>query len=285
MLATAHDMDREWRIITALARTEVPVPAAVARCEDAAITGAPFYVMEFVDGLVVRDAEIARGELDEASRRAAAWSLVDTLVDLHRVDPDEVGLGDLARREDYVARQLKRWDRQVREGSARDLPLLHEVHDRLAASIPDQGPATIVHGDYRLDNLIVSPAGEVRAVLDWELCTLGDPMADLGLLMVYWSESEDEEVLPLGSSPTTVEGFPTRREVADRYAERSGRDIAELDYFQAFGYWKLACVLEGVYTRFAAGAYAHEDEGVKAFGQVVLQLVDKAAETAGRAGR
>ena len=285
VLASAHDVAREYRLMDALQPTAVPVPSLVGLEEDPTVTGGPFYMMDFVDGLVVRDAEIAREELDVDGRRAAAWSLVDVLVDLHRVDPDEVGLDDLAKREDYMARQLKRWDRQVREGSPRDLALLHEVHDRLAASIPEQGPATIVHGDYRLDNLIVSPAGEVRAVLDWELCTLGDPMADLGLLMVYWSESEDEEVLPLGSSPTTVEGFPTRREVAERYAERSGRDIGELDYFQAFGYWKLAGVLEGVYTRFAAGAYAHEDEGVKAFGQVVLQLGERAAEMVERAGR
>ena len=285
VLESAHDMGREHRIQAALQDTPVPVPPLVGYEADPEVTGAEFYVMDFVDGLVARDADVARDHLTPAARGRAGESLVEVLVELHRVDPDAAGLGDLARKEGYIARQLKRWLGQYEKGSERDIPAIPEVHDRLAAGIPDQGPATIVHGDYRLDNLILSPEGDVQAVLDWELCTLGDPLADVGLLMVYWTETEAEEILPLGSAPTTVDGFPGRQEVAARYAELSGRDISQLDFYVAFGYWKLAVILEGVYTRFAAGAYEHQDEGVRAFGDIVLKLAEKASEAAASAGR
>ncbi len=285
VLESAHDMGREHRIITALAQADVPVPATLGFEPDTSVTGAPFYVMEYVDGPVIRDADSAREALDLDARRAAAESLVDTLVRLHAVDPDEVGLGDLARKEDYIARQLKRWHGQYQKGKIRDLPLVDEVHDRLAADIPDQGKASIVHGDYRLDNVIVSTEGEVRAVLDWELCTLGDPMADLGLLMIYWSEPGDEDI-PLISAPTVVEGFPTRREVAERYAERSGRDTSQLAFYEAFGLWKLAIILEGVYGRYRSGAYGDVPESVWGpFGDIVVRLTERAAAAATTAGR
>lgn len=285
VLESAHDMGREHRIQAALQETPVPVPPLVGYESDTDVTGAEFYVMEFVDGLVARDADVARDHLTPAARERAGESLVEVLVGLHEVDPDAAGLGDLARKEDYIARQLKRWLGQYEKGSERDISLIPEVHARLAAGIPEQGPAAIVHGDYRLDNVIVSPAGEVQAVLDWELCTLGDPLADVGMLMVYWTESEEEEILPLGSAPTTVDGFPGRQDVAARYAELSGRDISQLDYYVAFGFWKLAVILEGVYTRFSSGAYAHEDEGVRAFGDIVLRLAEKASGAAASAGR
>ena len=285
VLQSAHDMGREHRIITALADAAVPVPPTVGYEPDEAVTGAPFYVMRFVDGEVVRDSAAARTHLDAETRAAASADLVDVLVRLHEVDVDAVGLGDLARKEDYLARQLKRWHGQLQQGGGRDLPVLDDVHARLVADIPPQGPATVVHGDYRLDNLILDPAsGRVQAVLDWELTTLGDPLADLGLLMVYWAEPGDD-VLPLLDSPTTVEGFWTREQIAARYAEASGRDIAELDYYVAFGYWKLACILEGVYSRFASGAYGETDDSFEAFGDMVLALGERASEAAARAGR
>ncbi|MBW3662408.1 MAG: phosphotransferase family protein [Actinobacteria bacterium] len=285
VLPSAHDMGREHRIISALATTDVPVPPTVGFCADPDVTGAPFYVMEHVDGAILRGAEVAEEALDPAGRRRAGEDLVDVLVRLHSVDPDAVGLGDLAKKEDYIARQLHRWFGQYEKGGTRELPLIEDVHDRLAKAIPAQGPAAIVHGDYRLDNLILSPEGEVRAVLDWELCTLGDPLADVGLLMVYWAEPGDESI-PLLDAPTVVDGFLGRVEVAQRYAERSRRDLAELDYYVAFAYWKLALILEGVYTRFAAGAYGdHEDEGVKQFAEVVLRLGERADEALRRVGR
>ncbi|MFA9445848.1 phosphotransferase family protein [Egicoccus sp. AB-alg6-2] len=285
VLPSAHDMGREHRIITALEPTNVPVPVTIGYEADDEVTGAPFYVMQFAEGEVVRDAAAARTHLDVATRSAVSADLVDVLVRLHEVDVDAVGLGDLARREDYLARQLKRWHGQLQQGATRRLPVLDDVHARLVADIPAQGQATIVHGDYRLDNLVLDPAtGRVRAVLDWELTTLGDPLADLGLLLVYWAEPGDD-VLPLLDSPTTVEGFWTREEVAARYAEASGRDVAQLDYYLAFGYWKLACILEGVYGRFASGAYGETDGSFEAFGDMVVALGERAADAAGRAGR
>jgi aminoglycoside phosphotransferase (APT) family kinase protein len=285
VLESAHDVGREHRIVAALAASDVPVPPVVGMESDESVTGAPFYVMRFVDGLVVRDAAAAR-TLGAEVRRAAADDLVDVLGRLHAVDPDAVGLGDLGRKEDYLARQLARWHRQLSSGRTRDLPILDEVHGRLAADVPPQGPATIVHGDYRLDNLIVDPAsGRVSAVLDWELTTLGDPLADVGLLQVYWSQQGDRTI-PLLDSPTLVDGFPTRPEIADRYADATGRDLSQLSYYVAFGYWKLACILEGVYTRYASGAYGGSDDGsFEAFGQVVIQLAERAAEAATEAGR
>jgi aminoglycoside phosphotransferase (APT) family kinase protein len=285
VLQSAHDMGREHRIISALGPADVPVPATVGFEEDDAVTGAPFYVMEHVEGVVVRDTATAASALDASARTAASEDLVDVLVRLHEVDVDAVGLGDLAKREDYLARQLKRWRGQLHQARTRELPVLDEVHDRLVAAIPDQGPATIVHGDYRLDNLILDPAtGQVRAVLDWELTTLGDPLADVGLLLVYWADPGDE-VIPLLDAPTTVEGFLSRREVAERYAERSGRDLSQIEYYVAFGYWKLACILEGVYSRYSSGAYGDTDDSFRAFGDVVIALGERAAEAAAQAGR
>jgi aminoglycoside phosphotransferase (APT) family kinase protein len=285
VLPSAHDMAREHRIIAALAGTEVPVPAAVALCEDPEVTGAPFYVMGYVDGTVPRDEATVAAAFDEPARAAAADSLVDALVALHRVDPDAVGLGQLGRREGYLERQLRRWQRQLEQSRTRELPVLDEVHRRLAASIPAQvGPARIVHGDFRLDNVILSPAGRVLAVLDWELCTLGDPLADVGLLLVYWAEPDDA-ALPLGTAPTTLPGFPSRAALAAAYAARSGRAVDDLDYYQAFGYWKLAVILEGVHARYTAGAYGQGDDTWRAFAGTVVQLADRALEATARAGR
>ena len=189
-----------------------------------------------------------------------------------------MGLGELAKRSDYVARQLHRWRGQYEKQHTRELPLITEVHDRLVARIPEQGAATIVHGDYRLDNMILSPSGEVAAVVDWELCTLGDPLADVGLLMVYWGE-EGDELVPLMRPATMAPGFPNREDVKARYAERSGRDLSEIDFYVALGLWKLAIILEGVYARYAAGQYGAEAaEGAKQFGRTVERLTEAAAE-------
>lgn len=289
VLPSAHDVGREHRVMAALADTPVPVPAMVGHESDPSVIGTGFVVMEHVDGQVVRDEQAAREVLGLDQRQRAGRSLVDVLVDLHAVDPDEVGLGDLARREDHLARQLHRWRGQLHRGrqqhGARELPLLDEVHDRLARDIPEQGEATIVHGDYRLDNLVLGAEGDVRAVLDWELTTLGDPLADVGLLAVYWSDPGDEMV-PLISAPTVADGFPRRAEVLSRYADRSGRDLSALDYHVAFGCWKLAVILEGVRARFASGAYGDADDGSwRPFGDVVEQLAERARDAAGAAGR
>ena len=285
VLESAHDMGREHRIIAALAATDVPVPPTLGYEPDPAVSGAPFYVMAYVAGEVVRDVASAEHALAASARAAAGHDVVDVLVRLHAIDPDEVGLGDLARRDGYLERQLRRWHRQLEAGRTRDLPLLDEVHRRLAAAVPEQGPATIVHGDYRLDNLIIDPStGRIRAVLDWELTTLGDPLADVGLLQVYWTEPGDDTPV-LVDAPTTVLGFPSRDELTERYASRSGRDLSDLQYYVAFGYWKLACILEGVYGRYASGAYGDTDDSFRAFGHLVVALGELAADAATAAGR
>lgn len=275
VLATAHDMAREHRIIAALADTDVPVPPVIGLCTDDAVNGAPFYVMDRVEGLVLRDVESAT-DLTPEVRRRASLSLAENLARVHAVDPDHVGLGDLGRKEGYIERQLKRWQGQFEKARTRDVPSVVEAHDRLAASVPEQRGATIVHGDYRLDNCMIDPAtGEVVAVLDWEICTLGDPLADLGLLMVYWTEPDD----PFGALPgaaTTLAGFPGRAEMVAAYEAASGRDVDSLDYYQAFGYWKLACILEGVFTRYKAGAMGNDGADADAFGGVVQLLAEQA---------
>ena len=281
-LGSAHDMGREYRAVSALAGTEVPVSPLVGICEDEGVTGAPFYVMEFVEGPVLRGPDEAALFPDESDRHEIGVRVAETLAALHSVDPDAVGLGELGRKEGYVPRQLKRWHGQWEQSKTRELPLVDEVHARLAERIPEQGPARIVHGDYRLDNLILAPpqpdggagraAPEIAAVVDWELCTLGDPLADLGLLMVYWAEPEDRMV-PLFEPATRAPGFPGRAEIASIYAELTGRDISGLDYYTALGYWKLAIILEGVVARYSAGQHGETDDSFRIFVQVIEHLV------------
>jgi len=282
-LGSAHDMAREFKVVSALGPTEVPVAPVVGLCEDETVNGAPFYVMAFVEGPVLRGLAEAEGLTEEPQRLAIGNRVADTLAAIHAIDPDAIGLGDLGRKEDYVARQLRRWQGQWEKSKTRELATIDSLHDRLAARIPSQGPATIVHGDYRLDNMILTPAGEVAAVVDWELCTLGDPLADVGLLMAYWPTREQAEVA-LGQPANLAPGFPTREQLAARYAERSGRDLSDLDFFLALGYWKLAIILEGVYARYVAGGYGKVDEGIHEFARLVERLAEAADEAERRGG-
>jgi aminoglycoside phosphotransferase (APT) family kinase protein len=274
-LGSAHDMGREFKVVSALGRTEVPVAPVVGLCEDESVNEAPFYVMEFVEGPILRGLAEAETFPDEGDRREIGERVADTLVQIHAVDPDAAGLGDLGRKEDYVARQLHRWQGQWEKSRTRELEPIDRVHEALSARIPEQGPATIVHGDYRLDNMILTDSGEVAAVVDWELCTLGDPLADVGLLMVYWPDRR-EDTIALGMPANLAPGFPTREEMTSRYAERSGRDLANLDFYVALGYWKLAIILEGVYARYTAGGYGKVNEGVEAFARLVERLAEEA---------
>jgi aminoglycoside phosphotransferase (APT) family kinase protein len=278
VLASAHDMGREHRIIAGLQDSAVPVPPALGYCDDPDVNGARFYVMGFVDGYVVRDRDLAERALDLDARANAGRSIVDTMAAIHAVDLDAAGLSDLGRHEGYVARQLKRWYGQWQQSKTRELPAVDAVHDALAARIPDQGPATIVHGDYRLDNCIVDVRGEVAAVLDWEICTLGDPLADVGLLHVYWTGPDDEPTA-WHSPATTAAGFWNRDRLIDRYAAMSGRDLADLEFYIAFAYWKLACILEGVYARYVGGALGDRDPAeLTPFAAQVEGAAQRAAE-------
>jgi aminoglycoside phosphotransferase (APT) family kinase protein len=253
-LATAHDMQREWRVLRALGSgSGVPVPRVLASCEDEGVTGARFYVMEFVDGLILRTAASAVG-LDAQAARTAMRSLVQTQAALHQLDAAAVGLGDLGRPGSYLARQLARWRKQVEAAAVRELPLLGRVHDALVANLPAEsaGPA-LVHGDYRFDNTVLGPDHRLRAVLDWELCTLGDPVADFFWSQMYWSDPDDElGVIP--DAPTRAPQFPRRAEVEGYYAELTGFDLSRRDFYRAFGWWKQACIVEGVHARLLHGA-------------------------------
>ena len=252
VLATAHDMAREHRIISAVGRTSVPVPPALGLCTDDEVNGAPFYVMGYVDGVVLDNPERAASMSPEL-RRAASLHLIDVLADLHAVDVDAVGLGDLAKREGYVERQVKRWSTQWDRSKTRELPAIDEVARRLADRMPQQQGVAIAHGDYRFGNCLTDvDHGRIAAVLDWELCTLGDPLADVGYLGVYWADPGSEQLRP--NDPTGIDGFPSYGELLERYAGRTGRDLSEIDYYVAFSSWRLAVISEGVYARFLHGA-------------------------------
>jgi aminoglycoside phosphotransferase (APT) family kinase protein len=235
------------------------VPPALGLCEDASVNGAPFYVMAWVDGAVLAGADDVTKHFPAGKRWRIGESTIEVLAALHRVDPDAVGLGDLGRRENYLARQLRRWKLQWEQTRTRELPLMDEVHAILAAELPEQVGAAIVHGDYRLGNAITGWDGELAAVLDWELCTLGDPLADLGYLMNTWAAPGEAAPTSRGATatPTSCGGFPERAWMLERYQALSGRDPSRVDYYRAFQYWRLAAIVEGVMARYLKGVMGH----------------------------
>ncbi|MFH8883041.1 phosphotransferase family protein [Streptomyces californicus] len=250
VLATAHDMAREYRVISGLHPTAVPVPEPLLLCEDDTVLGAPFYVMEYVEGVPYRTAE-QLAPLGPARTRAAVLGLVDTLVDLHAVDPGAVGLGDFGRPEGFLERQLRRWGKQLDASRNRELAGVDALHADLGRSLPPSPAPAVVHGDYRLDNVLLGPDERIRAVLDWEMSTLGDPLTDLGLLVMYSSD------LGLPESPVSTTsgapGHPSPAELIERYAARSGRDTSAISWYTAFAWFKLAVILEGIHYRYTLG--------------------------------
>lgn len=276
VLASAHDMVREHTIISAVGQTNVPVPRTLGVCTDNEVNGAPFYVMSYVDGVVLDSADRA-APMSIENRRRAGEHLIDVMADLHAVDVDAVGLGDLAKRDGYVERQVRRWTTQWEKSKTRELPAIDEVGRRLAADLPVQHGTVIAHGDFRFGNCLVDiEAGRVNAVLDWELCTLGDPLADVGYLGVYWSDPGEEQARP--NDPTGIEGFPTYAELLDRYASRTGRDLSNIGYYVAFSSWRLAVISEGVYARFLHGAMGDQEIDPETMGNFKVGTERLAAE-------
>ncbi|MFB6674305.1 phosphotransferase family protein [Streptomyces sp. NPDC056390] len=255
LLPSAHDMNREVRIQSALAHTGVPVATVVLSDPGDATIGAPFYVMEKVTGHIIRDA-MPPGYADSAGERLRlADALVDTLAELHALGPNDIGLGDFGRPDGFLARQLRRWSTQSHASRTRETPALDELAARLHASVPTTSRTTIVHGDYRLDNCLMDlvEPGRVAAVLDWELSTLGDPLTDLGMLLLYWPEA-GEPGIPLVPTVTGDGGFPGRAHLLERYADRSGTDLGQIGWYYAFAQFKFAVIIQGVQARSEAGA-------------------------------
>jgi aminoglycoside phosphotransferase (APT) family kinase protein len=258
-LPTAHDMVREYRVLAALEHTAVPVPRVLHLDSADGPLGAPFYVMDRVVGHVCRNALPPGYATTREERAAIGIALIDTLAALHTVDPEAVGLADFGRPDGFMERQLRRWWQQWESSRTEELPELEALRDDLSRTLPAAAPAAVVHGDFRLDNTVLHPTrpGGVVAVLDWEMSTLGDPFADLGALLAYWSEAEDDPVLEAARivAPLTASsGFPTRAEVIARYAERTGFDVERIGWYQAFAYFKLAIICQGIAARAAGGA-------------------------------
>jgi aminoglycoside phosphotransferase (APT) family kinase protein len=289
VLPTAHDMSREYRVLSALANTNVPVAPLVAACTGNEVIGAPFYVMEYVPGVVLRTRDDTK-DLTEAQAAELSRRLAEMLAAIHGVDVNRVGLGDLGRGAGYLRRQLDRWQRQWELSATREMPGYEELVQRLTAALPaeTQGQTTLVHGDYRLDNALVTldPQPRITAVVDWEMATLGDPLADLGLTLVYWTEAGEEGWLSPGDAnkgtrgvaadATASPGFWTRAEFAAEYARLTGRDVSRIGYYVAFGYFKLAVVLEGIHARYQQGKTV--GEGFEQEGFAVPLLIARAHE-------
>ncbi|MFE3060269.1 phosphotransferase family protein [Nocardia sp. NPDC059239] len=269
---TAHDMAREYRVVEALHGQGVPVAEPVALCEDVEVIGVPFAVVSYVEGRSLQDGHEAAA-LSTAEARSCSQALVDALADLHAVDFDEVGLSDFGRPAGYLVRQVRRWHSQWTRVATRELDQLDRLHDALVAALPEQAGETIVHGDYRLDNTILDAqdVGRINAIVDWEMATLGDPLADLGLLLVYW-DPRTEPVLGVRHAPSANPGFLTADELVERYAQRTGHRLEHLEFYRALGYFKLAVIAEGIHQRYLAGKTV--GDGFQTVGDAVPVLVD-----------
>lgn len=279
ILATAHDMGREYRVMSALAGSAVPVPATVALCTDDSVIGAPFYVMQRVDGLAIRDMDVLTG-LGAQAVRPLIFRLVDVLADLHAIEPASVGLADFGRPDGYNERQLARWDKQMTASLTNEVPRLEELTAALAEHVPGSPAPTIVHGDYRLDNVLVrlpesdgADPATITAVLDWEMSTLGDPFGDLALTLLYAERApawrgDDTAGLPAVAVP----GHPSVPDMVQRYSSRAGRDVPDLRWYSAFARFKLAAIMQGVHHRYLQGSYGSQ-EGFTGMGDAVAPLI------------
>lgn len=274
-LPSAHDVGREYKVLSALAGTPVRSPATTLACDDESVIGAPFYLMELMEGVVIRDR--LPEAYSESDRMRIGYELVDALVELHAVDPDSCGLGSFGKKEGYLARQLRRWTGQMdlTLPLTRELPVLRRLGEWLQANLPTSPPTTIVHGDYKLDNVMFARAEpRLIAILDWEMSTLGDPLADVGWMVSFWREADDlqNDVFTDLGAVTAAPGFASRQQLVDRYVDKTGRDVSALDWYVVLAIWKLAILLEGSYARHLAGMtddlfFARMEQGVPALGE------------------
>ncbi|MFT7242734.1 MAG: aminoglycoside phosphotransferase (APT) family kinase protein [Candidatus Azotimanducaceae bacterium] len=258
VLESAHDMAREHKIIHALQDADIPVPKTWGLCKDIEVNDAPFYAMGFVDGLVLNDSVVGE-TVPVRDRHGIGLNVIDILSRLHAINPDDVGLGDLGRKDAYLERQLKRWNKQWAASKTHEIPEMEESARLLAEDMPEQIGTAIVHGDYRLGNMIVKD-DSVLAILDWELCTLGDPLADVGYLLNNWVSPGEIETREGDQSPTAVGSYPSRDELCEIYANNTGRDLSQINYYRAFAHWRLAAIGQGVYKRYLMGAMGKDRE-------------------------
>ena len=287
VLPTAHDMTREYRVLSALAGTQVPVAPLVAPCTDESVIGSPFYVMEFVPGVVLRT-RADTSVLTEEQAAELSQALADMMAAIHGVDVEAVGLAGLGRGAGYLRRQLDRWQRQWQLSASREMPGYDRLVQRLSDTLPAEGDVTLVHGDYRLDNALVTldQRPRIAAVVDWEMATLGDPLADLGLTLVYWTDPGEQgwlasaglaaDATGVSTDATATPGFWTKAQFAAEYASRTGRDVSRIGYYMAFGYFKLAVVLEGIHARYLQ--HKTVGEGFEHEGPAVPVLIARAHE-------
>ena len=278
VLPTAHDMVREYRVMSALAPTDVPVPRTLALCEDLAVNDAPFYVMELVEGIIYRDSA-SLASLNADAARGVSEALVDVLAAIHGVDYQAIGLGEFGRPDGFLERQVRRWGEQWERSKTRELPAVDELARRLRNALPESGPPTIVHGDYRLDNTMMAldDPSRIVAVLDWEMSTLGDPLTDLGLFLLYWGQV-DAQVIATGAAIQNQAGFLSRDEIVARYASVSGRAVDQLDWYEILASYKLAIIVEGINARYQMGKTL--GDGFETMGSRVSGLIDNALEKA-----
>nr|WP_241032247.1 phosphotransferase family protein [Rhodococcus pseudokoreensis] len=278
VLPTAHDMSREYRALTALYGSAVPVPRTVGLCEDTALIGAPFYVMDKLDGITLRTAEDT-GRLTPTQRAALAETMVQTLAALHEVDPADVGLDDWGRPDGYLERQLRRWQRQWESSATAPRPEVDELQARLAASVPESRYPGIVHGDFKIDNLMVAADDptHILGVLDWEMSTLGDTLTDLGILCSFWDQ-QGEFHNPITAGATALPGFPSRDELVHAYVQARGIDVPDIDWYLVFADFKIAVILEGIHARHTQGHTAGDD--FTGIGDMVGPLLNRALDRA-----
>jgi aminoglycoside phosphotransferase (APT) family kinase protein len=276
--ATAHDMGREFRILSALAPTGFPAPQPYALCNDAEVIGSQFYVMEYVDGFIAIDPNEVEKRFSEFDRKRIGEELIDVLVRLHSFVPDEIGLSDFGKPQGFIERQVRRFSQQLEDIRYRETPELDALAARLAKALPPEGKPGIVHGDYRLDNGILDNEGHLIAVLDWEMCTLGDSLADLGLLRMYWGQGTSRQLLTIGVPVMQLPGFPSWEEAAARYEEKSGADLSNLDFYTVLAHFKLGVILENMYKRFLGGGTV--GAGFETIGQQAQVLGKRGLEVA-----